>query len=189
MANTDRVKQVKDAIIEHLRTIGARDWEDVKKDFPDISAASFWRYVKQAKEHLNKKSAPASPDLFNSEKASAASLEPWEKPELNSTFRMLKHAERFYELHTDVLALRQQALIGEGPIRDTRLFARTIRLRQQLLCDEMNVVDRVHNTDVKTKFLDEIVEEVSKASPEVAKTIMVSLHNLNEKNQRDAVIE
>jgi hypothetical protein len=145
--------------------------------------------VKQAKEHLNRKSASASPDLFTGEKASATSLEPWEKPELNSTFRMLKHAERFYELHTDLLALRQQALIGEGPIRDTRLFARTIRLRQQLLCDEMNVVDRVHHTDVATKFLDEVMEEISKASPEVAKTIMVSLNNLNEKNRRTGVIE
>jgi hypothetical protein len=41
MANTDRVKQVKDAIIEHLRTVGVRDWEDVKRTFPTSLLPAF----------------------------------------------------------------------------------------------------------------------------------------------------
>ena len=47
-------------------------------------------------------------------------------PNTNSVFRVLNHCRRFYELHSDLLALRQHALDANGQIRDPQLFAKTI---------------------------------------------------------------
>jgi hypothetical protein len=154
----------------------------VQKDFLDVPTSSFWRYVKKAKEQLERPVAPnVAADLFSLQQRTGERPEPWNKPELNSAFRLLKHAQRFYELNADILALRQHALDMDGRIRDPQLFAKTIRLRNQLLKDELNVVDGVRETDLNTKFFDAVIEAVAKASPEVAKAIMISLYERNEK--------
>ena len=181
MSCPERIEQIKEAIIEHLKTVGSSDWEEVQKDFLDVPTSSFWRYVKKAKAQLESPVAPnVAADLFSREEPKGHQSEPWDKPELNGTFRLLKHAQRFYELHADILALRQHALDTEGRIRDPQLFAKTIRLRNQLLKDELNVVDGVRATDVNTRFFDSVIETVAKASPEVAKAVMISLNQLNE---------
>ena len=184
MPSSERVQQVQEAIIDHLKAVGACDWEDVQKEFLDVPTSSFWRYVKKAKEQLERPVAPnVAADLFSREERTGGGPEPWDKPELNSIFRSLKHAQRFYDLHADILALRQHALDTDGRIRDPQLFSKTIRLRNQLLKDELNVVDGFRETDLNTKFFDAVIEAVAKASPEVAKTIMISLNDLNEEIQ------
>jgi hypothetical protein len=181
MASPERVAQIQEAIIDHMKVVGACDWEEVQKEFLDVPTSSFWRYVKKAKAQLERPVAPnVAADLFSREEPKGDQSEPWDKPELNGAFRLLKHAQRFYELHADILALRQHALDTDGRIRDAQLFAKTIRLRNQLLKDELNVVDGLNLTDVNTRFLDSVIEAVAKASPEVAKAIMNSLYQLNE---------
>jgi hypothetical protein len=181
MPSTERVQQVQEAIIEHLKAVGACDWEEVQKEFLDVPTSSFWRYVKKAKVQLERPVAPdVAADLFSREEPTEDQSEPWDKPELNATFRLLKHAQRFYDLHADILALRQHALDKDGRIRDAQLFAKTIRLRSQLLKEELSVVDGIHATDVNTRFFDAILETVAKASPEVAKAIIISLEELHQ---------
>jgi hypothetical protein len=182
MACPERTRQVQEAIVDHLKNVGAHDWEEVQKDFLDVPTSSFWRYVKKAKAQLERPVAPnVVTDLFSQGESAGEQREPWDKPELNGAFRLLKHAQRFYELHADILALRHHALDTDGRIRDPQLFAKTIRLRNQLLKDELNVVDGLNVTDVNTRFLDSVIETVAKASPEVAQAIMISLNQLNEK--------
>jgi hypothetical protein len=181
MACPERIQQIQAAIIDHLKTVGARDWAEVQKDFLDVPTSSFWRYVKNAKEQLASPVAPnVATDLFSREEGMAERSEPGNKPELNSTFRLLRHAQRFYDLHADILALRLHALDTEGRIRDPKLFAKTVQLRNQLLKDELNVVDGVRATDANTKFFDAVMEEVAKTSPEVAKAIILSLQKFSE---------
>jgi len=181
MASPERIEQIKEAIIGHLKTVGASDWEEVQKDFLDVPTSSFWRYVKKAKEQLESPVAPdVAADLFSRKEPAGERPEPWDKPELNATFRLLNHAQRFYELYADILALRQHALDADGRIRDPQLFAKAIRLRNQLLNDELNVVDGIRETNLRTKFFDAVIETVAKASPEVAQAIMISLNQLNE---------
>jgi hypothetical protein len=181
MQSAERVQQVQEAISDHLKNVGSHDWADVQKDFLEIPTSTFWRYVTKAKEQMERPVAPnVAADLFSREEPTGDQSEPWEKPELNSTFRLLRHAQRFYELHADLLALRQHALDANGKIRDAQLFAKAIRLRSQLLKEELNVVDGIRETDVNTKFFDAIIETVAKASPEVAKAIMISLNELNQ---------
>ncbi len=181
MASPERIRQVQKAISDHLKNIGSHDWEELKKDFLDVPTSSFWRYVKKTKEQLEKPTAPnVVTDLFSKELA-GEQQEPWDRPELNGTYRLLKHAQRFYELHADLLALRQHALDGDGRIRDPQLFAKTIRLRNQLLKDELNVVEGFCATDINTKFFDSIIETVAAASPEVAIAVMQALNELNQR--------
>jgi hypothetical protein len=54
MASSERIKQVQEAIVTHLKTVGPHDWDEIQKDFLDIPTSSFWRYVKKAKEQLEK---------------------------------------------------------------------------------------------------------------------------------------
>lgn len=181
MASSERITQVQEAILTHLKTIGPRDWDEIQKDFLDIPTSSFWRYVKKAKEQLEKTvTADVAPDLFVGDDSAVELAEPWDKPKMNSIFRLLSHTTRFYELHSDLLALRQHALDSEGKIRDPQLFAKTIRLRNQILNDELSVADGIGRTDFNTQFFDTVIETIAKASPEIAKAIMISLHNLNQ---------
>jgi hypothetical protein len=63
----------------------------------------------------------------------------------------------------------------DGKICDPQLFAKSIRLRNQLLTDELSVLEGIDATDLKTKFFDALVEALEKASPEVAKTVILAL--------------
>jgi len=78
------------------------------------------------------------------------------------------------------LALRDHAVHGESRIKNPVLFAKSIRIREQLLYAEMNVVDDIHKSDATTAFLGKVMDAVVKASPETAKEIMDSLHELNQ---------
>ena len=42
----DQTHHLREAIARHLELHGARDWNVVRERFPDISQATFWRYVK-----------------------------------------------------------------------------------------------------------------------------------------------
>jgi hypothetical protein len=180
MINPERVQQVKDAIIHHLKTVGPCHWDEVKKDFLDVSHATFWRYVTQAKELLERPVVSSiADDLFSVEEKAPSEPGPSERPKVNTVFRLLNHAQRFYELHSDLLALRQHALDAEGRIRDAQLFAKSIRLRNQLLNDELSVIGGVERADINTQFFDRVIEAIAKASPEVAKAIIISLEALN----------
>jgi hypothetical protein len=180
MPYSERAQLCLEAITEHLKNVGSHDWEEVKKEFLDVSPASFWRHVQKAKAQLEQPAAPAiSTDLFSQAAETVEEPEPWDKPRLNSRYRLLQHAERLHELHADILALRQQALDKDGKICDPQLFAKSIRLRNQLLMDELDVVDGTRAADANTDFFDTLIEEVSKASPEVAKAIMLALHAHN----------
>ncbi|HEV2442959.1 MAG TPA: hypothetical protein VGT07_10585, partial [Steroidobacteraceae bacterium] len=99
MACPQRVKQVEKAIAEHLKTVGAEDWQEVKQHFPDVGTSSFWRYVKRIKAQLEREAAPSvTPDLFPAEEKKHELLEPWQKPNPHSEYRALKHAQRYFEL-------------------------------------------------------------------------------------------
>ena len=185
MPCTERVQKVQEAITDHLKSVGACDWDEVQKDFLDIPTSSFWRYVKKAKQQLQQPViSDVAEDLFSLNEKPTEHLEPWDRPKVNSVFRLLNHTQRFYELHSDLLALRQHALDADGRIRDAQIFAKSIRLRNQLLNDELSVADGFSRVDVNTKFFDTVIEAVAKASPEVAKTIMISLDALNEEINR-----
>jgi hypothetical protein len=191
MATPERITQVKEAIIAHLELIGPYNWEEVQKDFLDISRASFWRYVSWAKRYLKEKlTHPGPPDLLShvnlaNDDDPSADPDPWAKQHLNATFRGLKQAERLHELYADVLALREQSLDDKGRIRDPAQFAKSIRLRQQLLDSEISVLDTVRGTDTSIAFFDKIVDVVAKASPEVAQEIMKALNELSNATQQN----
>ena len=181
MASSERIKLVQDAIVTHLKTVGPHDWDEIQKDYLDIPTSSFWRYVKKAKEQLERSAVVVGPlDLFAENKRAEDKTKAWENPNTNSVFRVLNHCQRFYELHSDLLALRQHALDPNGQIRDPQLFAKTIRLRNQLLNDELNTAEGVAHTDLNTKLFDAMIEAIAKASPEVAKAVIVSLERVNE---------
>jgi hypothetical protein len=180
MPSSERSQQLQAAILNHLATVGPHDWEEIKKDFLDIPSSTFWRHVKKVKKQLEKPALPVrNADLFAQSDEAEDEVELEETPKPNAVFRLLKHTQRFYELHADVLALRQHALDKEGRIQDAHLFAKTIRLRNQLLNDELSVVEGVNRTDVNTKFFDAVIEAVAKASPEVSAEIMKSLYALH----------
>src|SRR5262249_17975334 len=137
MPSSERSQQLQAAILNHLITVGPRDWEEIQKDFLDIPSSTFWRYVKKVKKQLEKPALPVrDTDLFSQSDETEDEVDLEESPKPNAVFRLLKHTQRFYELHADVLALRQHALDKEGRIQDAHLFAKTIRLRNQLLNDE-----------------------------------------------------
>ena len=185
MALPERVIEAKEAIKNHLKVVGSKDWEEVQKDFPDVSDASFWRYAKAVKADLKHEVALASnPDLFTQNKVEASTeQDPWEQQRPNALFRGLKQAQRFQALYADALALRDHAVHGESRIKNPVLFAKSIRIREQLLNAEMSVLDGIHSADAATAFLEKVVNAVAQAAPETAREIMDSLYELQKSQE------
>lgn len=181
MPNTERIKQVKNAIIEHLKTVGPRDWEEVQKDFLEIPMSSFWRYVHKAKEQLKKASvSEVAGDLFTSKEQPEGAAPSAPHHEVNAAFRALNHARRLADLHADLLALRQHALDADGRIVDTQLFAKTIRLRNDLLKDEQSILNSINAAEIQTKFIDDLGKALETVPPEVAKAAMAALYRYDQ---------
>jgi hypothetical protein len=180
MISSGRIKQLEDAIIHHLNTVGSQDWAEVKKDFLEIPNSSFWRHVKRIKAQLESRGTPPVPaDLFSSREQTSSQAKPQEKLDLNSAFRMLQHAQRYHELSVDIEALRQHALDANGNIRDAKLFAKTIVLRNQVLNDELSVVDTVNSTEFKIMFVQKIYDTVSNIDPAIANEIILALQKVS----------
>jgi hypothetical protein len=193
MTTAERINELKEAIIAHLKEKGPRDWLELKQKFEDIPISSFWRYVKWAKDFVEDvpPSQTDSQDLDAgatvSEDSEDTPSEFWEPRHLNALFRNLKQAQRFYALYEDALSLKRQSLDSNGKIKDPALFAKSILVRERLLSAELSLLDGLRAAEDTTRFYDTLIEAVERAAPEVQKKMMEALSRVRaSKNEGNA---
>jgi hypothetical protein len=139
MSDSERAHQIKDTIRNHLATVGAARWKAVRLQYPEISEATFWRYVKAVREELEKETGP--------EEAPA----PTEKhhPEgdvprlgaLPAFYNPLEKARQYESLLADVEIMRYRSLDYRGRVTNMRMLGRSILLRERLLRQQAEVMD------------------------------------------------
>ncbi len=172
MADSERAQQVKNAIRRHLAEVGAAEWKAVRIQYPEISDATFWRYVKAVREEENKEgprdeAATVPGPMADCDVPSVGALPAFYNP--------LQKARMYEALLADAEALRAHAVDRRGKITDARQFEKSIVLRERLLSQQAEMMNFFLDQETWKLFFDEIIEIAGDLPKETARKLMARL--------------
>jgi hypothetical protein len=195
-ANRDRDAVISD-IETHLAQRGPQEWALVRARWPDVPEATWWRWVALAKRKIADAAILEGSRRKLAERAAATTAE--EKAEIvganlpvapspdflakngDQGVASLDLLAKFQELYDDSMLLRGYAVNAEGNVKNPMIFRDSVALRDRLLQTALRAAEAVWNLRRQIEFYDLVVDEVAKASPEVAQAIMERLSVLNER--------
>jgi hypothetical protein len=164
MSDSERAQHIKDKIRRHLGEVGASGWKVVRTECPEISDATFWRYVKAVREEGNKDRAH--------EPVTGPAPTPDEGfPHLGALpafYNPLQKARLYEALLADAEALRAHAVDRRGKITDARLFEKSILLRERLIAEQAQMMNLFQDQEAIDSFFKQIFEMVSNLPKEFA---------------------
>jgi hypothetical protein len=184
------------AIRDHLATKGATEWNPVRKQFPQVPLATFWRHVAKEKARpapkaqIDEARAKIAVTLANTtadeRRAAAAGTMPcipspaYIAKAGSDGMRHLDLLARLDGLLADADRLRGHAMNEAGDIVDAELFSDSIELGMKLIGAAVKSIDAVYDQRRQLAFYDAIVDEITAASPETSARIIARLQKLNE---------
>jgi hypothetical protein len=168
-------------IKRHIVTVGSKHWAVVQARHPDVSPASFWRYVREAKGDLaaedmrvvceqGVRSSPC-PDQ-GCGPGDVAAFEAQGVP------RRIDYLAGYRQLFADVGALRQSALNADGSVRSPAIFDRSIKRRLALIAQSVKLSHQIHVVKNVQLFIDRLMDEVASESPELQRRVVARLRQL-----------
>lgn len=178
MSDSERALQVKNMIRRHLEEVGAEKWKAVRIQCPEISDATFWRYVKDVREQGNK---------VGDQNEIATGVGPTaddDVPRLGTLpafYDPLQKARVYERLLADAEALRAHAIDRRGQITNARQFEKSILLRERLLSQQAEAMNFFQSQEATQLFFDEIIECTTGLPEETVHKLMIRLH---ERQQR-----
>jgi hypothetical protein len=176
MSDSDRTHQIKDTIRNHLATVGATRWKAVRLQCPEISEATFWRYVKAVREELEKEAVPEE-DPARTEKHDPNGGVP-RLGSLPAFYNPLEKARQYESLLADVDIMRSRSLDYRGRVTNMRMLERSILLRERLLRQQAEVMDYFQNQEAMQLIFDELVETAKDLPKESVLKLMARLDEL-----------
>jgi|KBSSwiStaDraftv2_1062776.scaffolds.fasta_scaffold403371_2 hypothetical protein len=178
MSDSVRTHQIKDTIRNHLATVGATRWKAVRLQCPEISEATFWRYVKAVREEWERTTVPDE-------------TPPLERPdphdgvprvgELPAFYNPLQKARQYEALLADAEVMRSRSLDYRGKVTNLRMLERSILLRERLLRQQAAVMGYFQNQEAMKLFYDELIEIASDLPRETVLKLMTRLHELQQR--------
>jgi hypothetical protein len=178
MSDSERAQKVKNMIRRHLEEVGAAGWKAVRIQCPEISEATFWRYVKAIREEGNKVGH------LDEAATSPCPTADGDVPRLGALpafYDPLQKARLYEGLLADAEALRAHAVDRRGQITNARQFEKSILLRERLLSQQAEVMKFFQSQEEMKLFFDEIVEIASDLPKE---TVLKLMTRLQEQQQR-----
>lgn len=203
MTFTKEIKaEVMEAIREHMRTHGTKDWHLVRDRWPeflagDTKSANHKRFYRLQREAREAGAAPGEVRQDAVRRARAATKK--NVPAPPSPASMLaggRSADRGIEimdlLHTtlsDIMLTRSSAVKveedGTEKVKNAQLLDRSIGRRLEVVNTFLNVFREVYDLQQMRSFYDEIVsiivEEIHPIEPVIAQRIMERLKALNDR--------
>jgi hypothetical protein len=180
-ARSDKA-EVRRAIGEHLMKIGSESWGEVRRKFPDVPVATFWRWVKELKSRPSPEQMQAARTLLA--KVPGATLhEGAALPApmclsavaaggLNAV-RKIDFLLEVHELMSDARLLRGFAMEPESnEVRDPKVFIDAARLRTQVLQLYVSALPMVYSGERTQKLYTAVIEAVAACDPDVARQIL-----------------
>jgi len=195
------------AIRVHLSTRGNGDWEAVLTQFPDVSAPSMWRWIREVKagapEGAQLKTAVSrirrslkDDKVYRTEEASqqavrhiADQLPAAPRPEYiartgSAGLENIDFVREIRHLYSDALMLRAyctkvDAETGQESIKQPMLFEKQIARRASLIETSIKTVQELWDLRTMQGFYQAIIEEIGKEAPDVQHRIMDRLRALN----------
>jgi hypothetical protein len=173
MSDSSRAQLVKSRIRKHLDEVGSADWKMVRSQCPEISDATFWRYVRAVREEGNK--VGDADDATTSSTREAESDVP-RLGALPAFYDPLQKARQYEALLSDAEALRAHAVDRRGKIINARQFEKSILLRERLLSQQAEMMNFFQSQEMEKLFFDEIVEIAADLPEETQRKLMERLY-------------
>lgn len=206
--NSPRKKACEAAIIQHLQVIGAREWNDVLNQFPDIPKSTIWRWIHRirndnppqgvladARKRIRNQMEGVRILAMNEDHANAVAGIARELPAMPSPAYVARNGEQAIaninfaaelpRLYSDANMLREYSIVienGAERIKNPNTFDRSIERRARILETGIKTLEHIWDLRMMKRFYDAIVEEISKESPECQQRIMARLAALNAEN-------
>jgi len=155
MSDSECVQQIKDKIRRHLKEVGAAEWKAVRLQCPEISDATFWRYVKAVRAEGNKEENGG--EAVPSPRAPADDGVP-RLGALPAFYDPLQKARQYESLLADAEALRAYAVDRRGKITNPRQFEKSILLRERLLSQQAKMMEFFQSQETMNLFFEETLE-------------------------------
>jgi hypothetical protein len=169
MSDSERAQQIKNLIRKHLNEVGAAEWKAVQILCPEISGATFWRYIKAVREEGNKAGDHDEPAASPCSQADGGVPSVGALP---AFYHPLQKARQYEALLSDAEALRSHAVDRGGKITNARQFEKSILLRERLLSQQARMMDFFQNQETNQLFYDELIEIVNDLPEETVQKFM-----------------
>lgn len=195
------------AINEHLNLHGPKNWQPVMERFPDVSAATFWRWVKEAKASIETaagKQGNAALALKQKQIRSQVELKPERvqrdikahlpavpspaviaggHPDVvRETFNFMAF---FHEIVADSNLLRESTIHrsedGTVKLRNPVMMDKSLQRRLSIIETYLHSIETIYNVERLRELYNVIIEEVAKVDPNVSRVILARLRDLNNK--------
>jgi hypothetical protein len=178
MSDSERARLIKDKIRRHLDEVGASGWKIVRTECPEVSDATFWRYIKAVREEGNKEGASDEAVTGPTPKVDE------DIPRLGALpafYNPLQKARKYEALLADAEALRAHAVDPRGKVTNARLLEKSIVLRERLLSQQAEIMDYFQSQQAMRLFCDEIVEMTMDFPEASVRKLMTRLHEQQER--------
>jgi hypothetical protein len=176
MPDSTRIQHIKELIKRHLQESGGAQWKATRLQCPDISDATFWRYLAQVREE-----AAGKTEGFAQPASGSANSPRDEMPlvgMLPSFYQPLQKMRLYETLLADADIMRAQALDHRGRITNWRMFEKSIALRERLVAHQADAADFFQSQEAQQLFFKQIVEAVSDLPIEFAKPVIDRLRKI-----------
>jgi hypothetical protein len=157
-----------DDIKRHIVTVGSKSWAVVQARHPDVSPASFWRFVREAKRDLAAEDMQVVCEQGGGSRDVAVS-------EANGVPRRIDFLGAYRDMFADVAALRQSALNADGSVRSPAIFDRSIKRRLALIAQSVKLSQQIYAVRNMQMFFDTLVDEIATESPELRRRMLARL--------------
>lgn len=180
------------AILEHVRRGDSGNWKVVRDRFPEVPAATFWRYVRRARKSTVNEASIAEArkrlaDHVETTSRAQIALHACEVdsdadhvplPSVAAGFQQLNLLGHLDTLFRDIELLKSYALNEEGRIKQPHFFSQAISMHDRAIGTTLKCAESAWDLQKMWDFYDAVVSEVAVASPEIAKNIMSRLSQL-----------
>ncbi len=179
MTTDSRRQEVIAAIAAHVSAHGERDWVAVQEQFPELPAATFWRYLRAWRSSRGPDARLASARQELAVYVEGRDAAP-PATELTKGWRVLDLPAKLLELFEDIEVLRKMAKDADGGVGHPHWLSVAIGHRDRSIHTALRCGEALMSVTMQMDFFDLLVAEVAAESPEVAGRIIDRLRALQD---------
>ena len=166
-----------DDIRGHLLVHGSQCWRGVRANYPAVTEASWWRWVREVKEQL--KSQQLWMPAARGRARNAIGCEPGGSsaaigvaPYGDGPGSRIDYSAALRGQFADVRAMRERSLNADGSIRDVHLFGRSISMNMRILNRAVKLEREIRQVEGLRRLSDSILAEVALADPALQRRVV-----------------
>jgi transposase-like protein len=193
------------AINEHLNLHGPQNWDELMAKFPTVSRATFFRWIREAKEKMEGAAAKQgnaalqitqrrirsqveiAPERVQREIKAQLPAAPSPAVIASNSSELVRETFNFMAFFHDIVgdaAMVREAAVtrnedGTVRLKNPHLMDKSLQRRLSIIETYLHSIETIYNVERMQELYHLIIEEVGKVSPELQRVILVKLRELN----------